>query len=223
MAIAYGSITNGVGGAGRTTLSWTSPTVTGSNTIGIVSFYTEDGTATDRVTGVTWGGNAMTLGTKQLRANNIGYNQIWWILNPSSAATVTITTSVSSYIDGGFAHYYTDAKQSSQPDAIASKATTSTNVITQSVTTVADNCWVVMGGISDNGGVSAGAGMTSRATQSAAFIAGDSNSAKTPAGSYSMTMNGTGNGNQTIVMMSISPTGITAAIPSTLMLLGIGI
>lgn len=226
MAIAYGSITNGAGGAARTTLSWTSPVVSGTDTIGIVSFYTEPtgGGSGDLVTGVTWDGVAMTLGKKQLRGNNIGFNHIWYIINPSAGTkTVTVTTSSSSYIDGGFAQYYTGASQTGQPDASISKATSTTNTITQTITTVADNCWVVMGGISDNGGVSAGAGMTTRASQAGAFVAGDSNSAKTPAGSYSMTMNGTGFGNQTIVMLSISPSASAAATPSTLMLTGIGI
>lgn len=220
MAIAYGDITSGVGGAGRTSLSWTSPAVSGSDTIGFVSFYTEASGSTDPITGVTWGGIACTLIRKQLRANNIGYTQLWYIVNPASSATVEITCSTA-YLDAAFAQYYTGASQSGVPDSDNSNSTTPTNSITVSTTTVADNCWVVCAGLSDNGGISAGTGMTSRGSYGGFAIAGDSNGAVTPAGSYSMTLNGTGNGNQILVMASFKPAG-GAVTPSRLALLGVG-
>lgn len=214
MAIAFGALTQDAGGgSGLTSLSWTGPTVSGSDTIGFVRVYIEGTGAADNLTGITWNGSSMTLAAKKIRGNNIGWEYLYYIYAPGSASTVTVSVSPASYIDGGMAAYYTGAKQSGGMN-VTNSASAVGNSLDVSVTTTVDNCWVVGSGISDNGGIGAGTGMTSRGTQSGVWIFGDSNGPKTPAGSYTIGLVGTGNGNEVIIAAAFEP--VAAAGPTNL-------
>jgi len=210
-SIAFGGATTFPSDIATTSISWIGPSISGSNTIGLVGVWVEKigGTGEDLLSDITWSGNSMTLVKKQLRndgtAGSNGWLYLYYVTNPASNAVITISSSATANITGGIATYYTGASQTGIPDATNSAAVHISNSLDTTVTTIADSSLIVGYGLSDNGGVAAGTGMTSRATQSNAFILGDSNGPKTPAGSYTIGITGTGNGNEVIVAASFAP------------------
>ena len=147
MAIAFGAVGAAASQTAVSPLNLTGPTVSGSDTIGFCVAY--GGDTADVVTGITWGGSAMTFIAKILTNNN-HYSYLYYILNPSSGATVEITYSGGSHFMSGGTIYYTGAKQSGQPDASTTTVVTGT-AVTSTVTTVADNCWLVSAIACDSG------------------------------------------------------------------------
>lgn len=117
-----------------------SHTCTGTDRILFVWFFTN---STDDVTSVTYGWVSMT--------------RIWWVqcpwdrwtylyylLNPSSGANnVSITTSTWWWAISWIASSYTGAKQSWVPDASQTNSLSWNTSITNTVTTIANNCWTI--------------------------------------------------------------------------------
>lgn len=206
MAVAFGAVSSGADGAGASSRSVTLSS-SGTDVVGYVGVYGElTGSAgTDALTGVTWGGNAMSFVNKKIRSNNLGWQYVYALASPPSGSqTITATFSGNAYI-ALMAIYYTGGKQTGIPDAGNTAAAGPSNSLSTTFTTIADNCWTAAFGISDNGGVGVGTNMTSRATYNGSFIWGDRNSALTPAGSTTIGIVGTGNGNQIVNGFSIAP------------------
>jgi hypothetical protein len=224
-AIAFDAATNG-GNSTTGTLSWTH-TTTGSNRLLVVGFKGDSTLSLDDISGVTYNGVAMTAIYTGQTAGSDRFYYLYYLLNPASGAnTVQITAFNAHYLFGASASY-TGVQQSGQPDAMNSNSGTATGSLTTSVTTVADNSWVVMFGVvsNDDGTLAAGTGATERvATDFNAGALFDSNASKTPAGSYSMTWTTPGSSyNKGSLLVSFSPAGGGGATaPPTLSLLGVG-
>lgn len=189
MAIAFGAIT-GATNTG-TSLTFSSPSVSGSDTLGLVSF-TRD-VSSSPVTGVTWNGTAMTLIDSQY--NNFGANgntgvELWYIINPTAGVT-NIVVSASNGSNRAKAAFYTGVKQTGQPDASnKGSVPNGTTNLALTVTTVADNSWSILVGRDINGSALqsvSNATIRVPATNNAIGFF-DSNSDITPAGGYTMTV-----------------------------------
>ena len=175
MAIAFDAVVNG----GNNPASW-SHTATGDDRVLIVAF---DGT--NRPASVTYAGVAMTSMGSVANATTGRTIDVYYLANPAAGANSVVPSGGSSFV--GISLSYTGAKQSGIPDALAAANGVSGATHSQSVTTVADNCWVVAFTDTDGVNSTAGANTTRRsASASIAFEAFDSNSAKTPAGAHTL-------------------------------------
>lgn len=215
MALAYdssGALATGT--AGASTQNWTHTPVGSSNLVGFVGAYIEKtgDAATETITGITWGGNAMVQVNKKIRNAGGGWEYLYRTGNgtpPSGAQTVEITCGANAYIKG-MSVVYTGGLQSSFTGGqnTAAAAGNSLDVVVAVDATV--NSWVVAFGLSDNGGVGAGTGMTSRITSEGVFIFGDSNGTVTPSSNYTIGLVGTGSGNEIINAAQFYPATGTA-------------
>jgi hypothetical protein len=203
MAIAYDTSTDGSSTSG-TSLSFTH-TTSGSDRIlfvGVVGDYTTDG-----VIGATYNSIAMTLVSKNNGAGNFArWTYLYVLPNPNLGTnSVFVTTSSSQFIAAG-AISYTGAKQSGQPDAFTNARDDGSHNQTTSLTTVADNCWLV--GMAHDDGTNANAGSPSVLRLQDSGFTGlwawiDNNGPVTPAGSASLTWTYTNVA--VIVMASFAP------------------
>lgn len=173
MAIAFDAAANG-GGTGYT------HTCSGTNRF---MYFSVNGGGTS-TTGVTYNGVSAT----KIDESATKYSH-WYLINPASGSNTVATTPTSPALCSSS---YTGVKQSGQPDATTAIVEhTNSQSETVSVTTVADNCWVLMTfGDNNQGTISAGANTTLR-TSASNVGQGilDSNAAKTPAGSVSLICN----------------------------------
>lgn len=193
MAIAFDAV---AGVAGAASFS-SAATGTLTNGMAVLVVYNNGSTLT-----ATWGGVAMT------SVYNSGNIQIFMLANPASGVQ-TVATSANMW---GYGITYSGVSPNLITDAGAGSdyPTGSTGNITQANTTVADNCWNIMF-VASNVFYSASTGTTIRLNDKSsggiAVSVGDSNSAKTPAGSYSMAMtrDGGGTGNAGWRVFSIQP------------------
>ena len=186
-AIAFDVATNG-GSTSASSHTFSHTATTTENGIIFVGAY--GGTGVDFVTGITYGGEAMTEIAKRNPAhtgtNHVSY--LYYLLSPSTGANdVVISASQSVFISGGAATY-TGVRQSGVPDATVSNGGTGSSLTTITTTTV-DNAWVVMLATTQ-GAQTAGTGSTARTNTSISWDIFDSGGAITPAGGYSMTTNG---------------------------------
>ena len=192
MAIDFDAASNGA--QNSVTELTISHTCTGDNRILFVGVGI--GSANDWITGITYNGSAMTRVNTQVigsAANNRGY--LYYILAPATSANNIVITSSNSVNIRAANASYTGVKQSGQPDAQGTTSTGSTNTITSTLTSIADNCWHVSFVNDDQGTLAASTGTTQRAASSPASSAiGDNNAAITPAGANSMTWTDTGVG-----------------------------
>ena len=206
MAIAYDSSAQGVTSSGNT-LTF-SHTCSGSNRILFVFADSVDGSKT--ISGVTYAGVSMT------SIYNVGYNSnarqigLFYLIAPSTGANnvvITISGNTAFQIEGCSASY-TGAKQSGQPDANTdSLATGNVATRTVSVTTVANNCWLVGGAINVANTSAANTTIRQYNNNDDADAIFDTNAAQTPAGnSYSLAVNAIGGSNNVpMLMCSFAP------------------
>lgn len=204
MALAFDASAVGhLAASGGASLTF-SHTCTGSNLILFVGFGVES--ATDVVTGVTYNNVAMTQVPNSPQANGVPneFTYLFYLINPATGANnVVISLSAQPQVNAVSASY-TGAAQSGQPDN-SNKKTVNATSVNNSLTTVADNCWVVGVCQEDNAAPTVGAGVTSRNLEVQTLL-GDSNGVQHPAGAYSMTFNsGSGSSNLNMLMASIAP------------------
>lgn len=156
MAIAFDAATNSTFTTGTNSFLHTCG---GSNRILFVG--TIDGTGAGSISNVTYAGVAMT--------NIYNYNflfgsanlSLWYLINPASGSN-TVSASGAGSINCALATSYTGVKQSGQPDAINFNNSSGSSVST-SVTTIADNCWIIaLGEIKSDTSCTAGSGFTFR-------------------------------------------------------------
>lgn len=182
MAIAYDNST-GTSVSNNTSVT-ISHTTSGTNRILFVTVAIyNNGANADQLTGITYAGASMTYIGKRTNSTN-GYMYLYYLANPALGANNIVATCAISVTELDICSAsYTGAKQTGIPDSTANGG--SSSPYTQSTTTVANNCWLVMGGYTDNGaGTTAGTGTVNR--YPSRFYIADSNGAKSPAGSYSL-------------------------------------
>jgi len=199
MAIAYDSSTASSGGSA--TSRTFSHTCSGSDRILFVATLSGGG---DIVTGATYNSVSMTqVGKVLLGTDNELY--LHYLIAPATGSNnVVVSMSGTAYIQCA-ATSFTGANQSSQPDASTTSYNPSTSSLTTTVTTIADNCWLVEAGRAmDTSSIGAGSGTTLRIGDYLCCML-DSNGARTPAGSQSLVFTGGASGRMGNVMASFSP------------------
>lgn len=145
---------------GASSTSWTfSHTCSGSDRVLLVGFFKF--ASGDSVTGVTYGGVAMTqLGKRAADAS--GYIYLYGLVNPATGANNVVATSSASVEWYGEAVSYNGVNQTTPfPDTAVTSTSTGTSFTGTITTTVADS-WVVLQGRNSVGGPTAGANTTLR-------------------------------------------------------------
>lgn len=204
MAIAFDTATDGGLVNPGTSLSW-SHTCTGANLALLVGVRSTTA-VTDNVSGVTYNGVSCSLLAHVSGSMGLARaTSLWLLLGPATGAN-TIVVSGTSDVIMAEAGSYTGVKQSSQPDATGTN-TSFVTAVTVSLTTIADNCWVVAVFGNNGGTPTAGSGTTFRVTSANGIGFGDSNGVVHPAGSYSMTATQAGSSADTGVAASLAPAG----------------
>ncbi len=186
MAIALDTTTIGTGTSG--TSSSFSHTCTGTNLILFVQVGSQGSTQT--VSGVTYNGVSMTQINSTFHSG-VRTTTLFYLLNPATGSNTVTISMTGNVFQLGIAASYTGVKQSGQPDANSIKGPTTTTSYSDSVTTVADNCWTIMGGVDENAStLSNGTGTVVRQQDTVngyGFLC-DSNTLIHPAGSTSLTV-----------------------------------
>lgn len=159
---------------------------------------------TDLITGCTYAGAPMTLVSKG--RGNGRWNYLFLLLNPATGTNnIIASASASSYIEINGASY-TGVAQSGPPEAVAQNmASGSATSRSQSVTTVADNSWVVGSAMGQSGAITAGAATTLRNTSLVGALI-DSGGPVTPAGARALTVNAGAN-ELTLIVATMAPAG----------------
>ena len=156
-----------------------------------------------------WNGNDM--GSYDVRQSTSNNQLIWILIAPTTGSHNLVITWTTSRPSTGFGASYTGVFQTETPDATSTKTSIASTDYSQSITTVANNAWAVWLLRTDSGtnSVTPGAG-TTLVTEEVAygtFIFDNSNTAISPAGSY--TMSGTGqNVPYRGVMVSFAPVSV---------------
>jgi hypothetical protein len=216
MPIAF---TNGadLGGNGGTTNSLSSSYTCGSGTNRLLvvlmvgdgsTIRTAGGSGFDDITGVTYATVGMTLAAKFIDNTTLWaprYSYLYYLLSPASGSnTVAINSTNNHNLDAVVADYTGVAQ--TLPDATTSGEIQAATM-TSSITTIANNCWVILGqcGSSPSGAPTAGTGSILRVSQSS-FNCGifDSNGALS-AGSHNMITNSSGAAGMSQILVSFAP------------------
>jgi hypothetical protein len=197
---------------------------TGSN--GLIVVVVDGELSTDTVTGVTVNGNAMTLAGKSQIGTGVDFGYFFYYFAGSLTGTaLTIQVSAST----GTPHYtvasYFGMQQSGAVDGSAVFTSNSSSSISNSLTTVADNCWVISSAhniVDEVRTITAG---TARSNLNANFVAIiDTNAAVSPPASTTLgfTTNVSTNQHLGQIFVSFKPFGAAAPVVHSLSSLGAG-
>ena len=142
-------------------------------------------TGNDNITGVTYGGVSMTQAVKRTTASSQTI-YLYYLIAPATGANniVANCSGASNLTIQGMS--FTGAQQSGVPDATGS-ADSSGTTASVTLTTIADNCFAVLGTRFNTGTRTVGAGMTAGGINTYPADGLYTTSAKTPAGSLTMT------------------------------------
>lgn len=209
MAIAF----DASGNSGRTAAATASysHTCAGSNRILFAITYSEGGAASNDVTAITYNGVAMTLAASSYASGQYGCN-IYYLIAPATGAnTLSASFSTTSSNHAILGLSYTGAQQSGQPDATTTDRTSGNATLT--LTTIADNCWAVIGEASGRA-PAASTNVTQRSAPGDGTFSGDSNGIIHPAGSFSMSLTEASGGTPGRVMVSFAPLAGTTYTPT---------
>lgn len=174
--------------AGSNTYSW-SHTVTGTDTVIVVAVVNYNPSLLT-ATSVTYDGMSLTLATSTRAAleGNIQDVEMWYLAGaPTGTHNITVNLSASATDSFFMADSYTGVSQTSPLDSFATgRSLSAVTSFGLSTNTVAKNAWLV-GFVFERGGTpSAGTNTMIRSSNSGTYGAiSDSNSAQSPAGSYS--------------------------------------
>lgn len=204
MAIAYGGSAIGNSGAGASTLTLSSFSISGSDTCLIVEVANQG--VNSVTSGVTCNGVAMTK-IDQATVSTSQNTSLWALYGAASGnIVITRTTNFSDAIYAS-ATYYTGVGSSTAITSLPkTKATQPGTSYTATVTTTVDNCWLVLGTYCNPSSPSAGSGTTRRTDNVISFIF-DSNGPITPAGSASLNVTGANASANGYVMVALEPAG----------------
>lgn len=201
-SIAFDAASSNFTSSPGTSIS-TPHTVSGSNRILFVSVNIGKNCGNcqgDLLTGVTYNGAPLTLVGKVATHSGIINpleTYLYYILAPDIGThdIVVSYSALGGVLDAVWvaSASYTGVSQSGlDASAVSADNIFPATSVTGTVTTVADNDWIVMGSYSGDGSTSAGAGTTIRATSPALDrqVLSDSGGPKHPAGSATLTVNG---------------------------------
>lgn len=186
MAIAFDTKTAFTFNAAATNITY-SHTVTGSDTILWVGVSI---LATATIGAVTYNGTSMT----QFGGGSVGTaaikDYLFYLIAPTTGTnTVSVSQNTSTQITSCSASY-TGVAQTGQPDATSLGGPTTTASYSQSVTSVADNCFAILyGNASSGSAITAGTNTTVRNQPEVSFCGAymvDSAAAQTPAGTFTL-------------------------------------
>ena len=210
--IAFDASAQATGGT-SSPITWSHTCSTSDNRILFVATFSQ-GT----ISAVSYNSLALTKILDYDYTSPTGNGELWYLIAPATGAnTVSITHSGSYTV--AVSGSYTGVNQTGFPDASDTQTSGAGDVttLTSTVTTVADNCWLVAGTTNEGAALTAGSGAYLRQVGSNAAVAlFDSNSAITPAGSSSMTVDHTPTEAMAMGMVSIAPgtTTVPAGIKS---------
>lgn len=199
MAIAYD---NSTGGSGASPFSFSHTVGTGINRLLIVWVYVNYNS--DQVLGVTYNGVSMTRIGYHGAGTAFGYGYCYALANPTSGSNNVIVTS-NLGTPYAIAISYTGA---GLPDIQGYIDGSGGYNISLNLTTVVNNCWLAGIMWSNQGTNSAGSDTTLRISGGVNGVnvtAYDSNSAKTPAGTYALNASTQYTGNHSFFGVSIPP------------------
>lgn len=162
-------------------------------------------------TGATWDstGSAQAMTSLNTVTPDVGeYNLTLYVLKAPATGNLTMSVTVASSNVGYTFASYTDCDQTTQPDSAATINTNGPGAtsLTSSHTTTTNNAWVIGYFSSSANTLTASTGINFLQAQTNNVALGDSNSAVTPAASYSMTCTA-GSGRFSSIMASIRPAG----------------
>jgi hypothetical protein len=185
MAIAFGSKTGMTTGVSASVTSASHTLATGDILwVGITIRSTRTIT-----TAPSWNGQTMTQAGSTSGTTNIT-NYLYYLVNPTAgSSTVTATQSASDTFAIATISF-TGASMTGVPDATGVGGPSTATSYSQSVTSIADNCFAVMYGDNNSGSALTGGSNTTIANQpevafTGAFLA-YSTAAKTPAGTFTL-------------------------------------
>lgn len=214
MAIARGNVANTISLTPGTTVDYTFDSgSTGADRYLVVCIYDQT-SSTDKITGVTYNGSAMSLIIKRKNTNSQGLKYIYFygIAAPSTGSN-TIRISASATVNPWvLAAVYTGVSQTGQPDATASNARgNGSGDFSVSVTTVASDCWLILAESDDNGSIAATANCTKITTWGDSFGSQvfDSNGSVGGGGAHDITVTGQNGGGQDGLAFSLKPVSST--------------
>lgn len=231
MSIAFDNAVDGLKTLAGTSLTFNFTMGSVSSGLLLIPFAGDVVGGNDDITSVTFNSVSATLLQKfsGTGADRILY--VYGLLAPASGMHQVAINWTNVHLVQGGASSYSGVKQSGLPDAVQTNvSTTSATSLTTNITTVSDNDWLfcLEGGYSgDAGDPTAGTGATRRTHDATdgGWGAFDSNGAKSPAGSYSIQTNRSGNPfSLAIAHIVLAPAPDTGAAPSPrlLTLLGVG-
>lgn len=181
MAIAYDNSTDG-GQAYNSTLTF-AHTCSGANRILFVLASSQSGST---ITGVTYNGIDMSLVTTAYDEAGYAVNYLYYLVAPATGANNVVVSGNTQY-KWAIAASYTGASQTGVPDAVVKTAlNASTTSFNQTLTTIADNCWVIATGQCLNA-ISTTAPATERQNPATSYMYLADYGPKTPAGSTTIT------------------------------------
>lgn len=186
----------------------------------LLRVYVYDGNS--NVTGVTYSGVAMTLVNSFAMLGGAAGQTIraYELIAPATGSNNVVVTGSAALSAYATAASYTGVGQTGQPDGSNTGGSASAASQTVSITTVADNCWLLGYAYTENA-ASAGANTSLWGGSLNILQAFDTNAAQTPAGLKSVEVTQTPAGFIGMVVSSYSPSAGSAAI-SGLSLLGVG-
>ena len=200
--------------SGPTSASATSTTLTFAftNTAGdgLIVGVTGD-TVADDVTGVTWGGVAMTLVDKiQVPSNR--YIYLFYKTNAATGTANIVVTASTSHLLIGFAESYSGTNTTEMKDASGKNTSTASATLAVSATVVASDCWLAgfFNTTADNG-MTAGTGTSLLGAPSDRNLADSNGAVSTGAQTLNIDVSG-GTLNNAGVIMSIAPAAGAAVV-----------
>lgn len=192
--IAFDAASNSAYQAAASSYSW-SHTCTGSNRYLVVGIAMLSLAQT--VTSITYNSVPLTLLGIQASITGAARVELWGLVAPSTGSNTIAVTLSGAIASAGCAASYTGVHQTSPTEAFNSAQATNVGAAdaTVNVTTVADNDWCVDIVATDDTAITVGTGNTSRNNVTGiggSGAMGDTNSAKTPAGSVTMSWTNVG-------------------------------
>jgi hypothetical protein len=206
MLIAFDAYTAGGDNGGSSNSLTYSHTCTGSN--GILFVGVRGDVLNDYVTSATYNGVAMSLAGKQI-CNGDRYVYLFYLKGPATGTHNVVVTASQTILISADSTSYTGASQGVGLDATSVQQDGGSSPSNFSITTVADNCWVIEC-MHSQSNVTAGVGTTLRSdgTIQRPHLC-DTNGPKTPAGSVTLSLNITPDyKNTTAILASFEPFGM---------------
>lgn len=207
MAIAFDSKSS-VNAATSTSLTYAFNNVAGDC---VVVFCHDTSGASSTVTGVTYGGVAMTqVGSAYRGAGGGRWITAWILAAPATGSNNVVVSSSSSQNLRSSAYSYSGVDQSTPLDANNTAESGTGTTWSNTLTTVADNAWMIVFGKDETGNKTyslSSSGIMRLAVDAGGHWVADSNGAISPAGPT--TLNGTNANSNTKhqIALSIKPAG----------------